>query len=99
MILRNTFTKVVASSNHGLPEAAARSLALPSQRQPFRSIFGNTPTCKVAAAKGALAVRAAQRRASCSQLKRALAILVHACSAVAQHFRQEGVRGSVLQQR
>ena len=44
-------------------------------------------------------MRAAQRRASCSQLKRALVVLAHAWSAVAQHVRQEGVRRRVLQQR
>jgi hypothetical protein len=44
-------------------------------------------------------VRAAQCRASRSQLKPSLLVHGHACSAVNQHIRQVRVRGRVLQQR
>ena len=56
-------TTVVAHSNHKLPKAAARRLALPSERKPSRFVFGNTIAHNVAAAKCTLAVRAAQHRA------------------------------------
>ena len=96
---RNTLAETVAPSNHILPKAAARRLALPSQRKPSRYILRSTVSPHVAAAECALAVRAAQRRASCSQLKRALVILGNAWSAVDQHVREKRVRRPVLQQR
>jgi hypothetical protein len=83
-ILRNAAqTKEVAISIHILPKVAARRLALPSQRKPSRYIYSNTKAPSVAAAECTLAVRAAQRRAIRSQLKRPLHVLAHACSA---HF-------------
>jgi hypothetical protein len=54
-------TTVVARCNRMLPKAAARCLALPSQRKPSRIIQGHTIDSSVAAAECALAVRAAQR--------------------------------------
>jgi hypothetical protein len=100
MVLRNAaITKLVAQSNYILPEAAARRLALPSQRKPSRCIFRNTTAPNVAAAECALAVRAAQRTPSRSQRKPSLHVLRHACSAVNQHIRKMRVRWSVLQQR
>jgi hypothetical protein len=99
-VLRNAATtKRVAESNHKVPKVAARRRALPSQRKPSRCIFRNTIACRVAAAECALAVRAAQRRPSRSQLKRSPQVLGHAWSAFKQHARQVRVRGRVLQQR
>jgi hypothetical protein len=92
-------TNIVAISNYKLPEAAARRLALPSQRKPSRCILGNTMAIQVEAAEYALAVRAAQRYPGRSQLKPSLHDLGHAWSAVNQHIRQVRVRGPVLQQR
>jgi hypothetical protein len=75
MVLLNAATTIiVARSNHKLPIAAARRLALPSERKPSRFVFGNTMAKKVAAAEYALAGRAAQRRASRSQRKRSLLV-------------------------
>jgi hypothetical protein len=63
VVLRNAAqTIIVAQSNHKLPKAAARRLALPSKRKPSRFVFGNTIAPSEATAKFALAVRAAQRR-------------------------------------
>jgi hypothetical protein len=42
IVLRNTPSRIVAQSNHILPEAAARRLALPSQRKPSRFVCSNT---------------------------------------------------------
>ena len=84
-------TIVVAHSYHKLPKAAACRSALPSERKPSRSIMSNTIAPIVAESEYSLAVRAAQRRAGRSQLKRSL--LVHGQSAVNQHIRQVRVRG------
>ncbi len=89
---------MVAPSNHNLPKAAARRLALPSKRKPSRFVYSNTIAQNVAAAKYTLAVRAAQRRASSSQLKRSLQVFGNACSAVNQHMRQMRMRGPLLLQ-
>ncbi len=59
IVLRNANTSCVAPSNHILPKAAARRLALPSERKPSRYICANTIAQNVAAAECALAVRAA----------------------------------------
>jgi len=99
IVLRNTLTIIVPHSNYILPETAARSLALPSQRQSFPYVCSNTFAKEVAAAECALAVRAAQRRASFGQLERSLFILGNARSAVNQHVREKRVRGGVLRQR
>ena len=99
MVLCNANTNLVARSNHKLPKAAARRLALPSQRKPSRSVFGGTKAPNVAAAEQPLAVCAAQRRPGRSQLKRPVQVNGHACSAVNQHIRKMRVRGRVLQQR
>ena len=99
MVLGNTPTIIVARSNYILPKAAARSLALPSQRQSFPYVCSNTVVKEVAAAECALAVRAAQRRASFGQLERSLHILGDTRSAVNQHVREKRVRGGVLRQR
>ncbi len=95
----NTLTSIVACSNRKLTEAAARSLALPSQRQSFPYVCSDTFAKEVAAAECALAVRAAQRRASFGQLERCLFILGDARSAVNQHVREKRVRGGVLRPR
>jgi hypothetical protein len=42
IVLRNAKTPMAACSNHKLPKAAARRLALPSKRKPSRFVFGNT---------------------------------------------------------
>ncbi len=100
VVLRNAAqTIIVATSNHNLPKAAARRLALPSKRKPSRFVLGNTKAKQVAEAEYTLAVRAAQRCASRSQLKRSLQVLGHACSALNQHIRKMRVRGPMLQQR
>ncbi len=96
--MRNAPSPVVSHSNHKLTKAAARRLALPSKRKPSRFVFGNSKA-EVALAEYALAVRAAQRRSSRSQLKPSLLILDHPWSAIKQHIRQMRVRGPVLQQR
>jgi hypothetical protein len=58
MVLRNAATTIiVARSNHKLPKAAARRLALPSERKPSRLVFGNTIAINVAATEYTLAVR------------------------------------------
>jgi hypothetical protein len=99
------YTIEAAHANNKLPKAAARRLALTSQRKPSRIICGNTMSpngrCAedVAAAECALAVRAAQRRTIRSKSKRSLPVLGHAWSAPNQHIRQVRVRGRVLQQR
>ena len=58
IVLRNAATTtVIAQSNHILPKAAARHLALPSERKPSRLVFGNTIAVNVAATEYTLAVR------------------------------------------
>ena len=64
VLLNAAITTTVARSNHILPKAAARRLALPSERKPSRFVLINTIAHNVAAAEYALAVRAAQRRPS-----------------------------------
>ena len=58
---KTNITVIVARSDHQLPKAAARRLAVPSQRKPSRIVQGHTIDSSVAAAECALAVRAAQR--------------------------------------
>jgi hypothetical protein len=56
-----TITFIVTPSNRILPKAAARRLALPTQRKRSRIIQGHTIDSSVAAAECALAARAAHR--------------------------------------
>jgi hypothetical protein len=99
IVLSNTKSCGVASSNHKLPEAAAHRSALLRKRKPSLDIFNNTSAENEAAAKSALAVRAAQRRPATRKLKRSLLIPRHVRSAFKQQARQERVRRRVLQQR
>jgi TPR repeat protein len=56
VVLRNAAqTIIVATSNHKLPKAAARRLALPSKRKPSRVVFGNAKAPSEAAAEYRLA--------------------------------------------
>ena len=60
IVLRNAaITMPEAHSNHKLPKAATRRLALPPERKPSRYILWNTMAPNIAAAECALAVRAA----------------------------------------
>jgi hypothetical protein len=79
VVLFNTATTtIVAHSNNILPKAAACRSALSSERKPSRLILGNTTAIHVAESEYSLAVRAAQRRAGRSQLKRSLLVHGHA---------------------
>ena len=91
-VFSNTPTIMGALPNRILPEAAAHSLALHSQRKSFPYVCSDTFAKDVAAAECALAVRAAQRRASFCQLERSLRILGDARSAVNQHVREKRVQ-------
>ncbi len=96
-VLRAASPVFAAPFEHKLTEAAARRLTLLCKIEPSRCILGNTGSINVAAAECALAVRAAQRRTSRSQLNPSLHVHGHAWSAL-HHARQVRVRGRVLQQ-
>ena len=53
----------MALSEKNAPEAAARRIALPSERKSSRVVYSNTTAIGVAVAECTLAARAAQRRA------------------------------------
>ena len=99
IVLINAQPLIIALSNKKLHKAAARRLALPSERKPSRFVCSNTAAIDVAAAECTFAVRADQHRASRSKLKCLLLILQDAWSAVKAHARHVRVRGRVLQQR
>ena len=52
----------MALSEKNAPKAAARRIALPSERKPSRFVYSNTTAIGVAVAECTLAARAAQRR-------------------------------------
>jgi hypothetical protein len=100
IVLRNAATTHHRSTLQ--PQTAQSSCPPPRSPFPAQALslrLQQHHSPNVAAAECALAVRAAQRRASRSQLKRSLHVLGHAWSAVNQHIRQVRVRGRVLQQR
>ena len=70
VIPRHFPPNVRAQPNHKLAEEAARRRALPCKRQPLRPIYSNTNACDETLTEHALAVRAAHRRPSRSQLER-----------------------------
>ena len=76
----------MALSEKNAPKAAARRIALPSERKPSRFVYSNTTAIGVAVAEFTLAARAAQRRAEMLASHPCQCQCVMACLPVRQKY-------------